>query len=104
MDVLAGTEISQILQASNLVRKYNQDVDSESAYEILTAKLQAAATVTDVDETRKNAKPEPTVFDKIAKNSVVKSLARTGGNIIVRSLLGALGFNGRASRRKSNWF
>lgn len=103
MDVLTEGEISNILNQSKLVAKYNQDIDSESAYEILTEKLTEAAENPPV-ETRKNTKPEPTTFEKITSNTVVKSMARTAGNTIIRSLLGALGLGGRTSRKKSSWF
>src|SRR5687767_3541909 len=36
MDVLTGSEIDQIVDNSRLIQKYNQVVDSESAYEMLT--------------------------------------------------------------------
>ncbi len=103
MDVLSETEILNILNQSKLVSKYNQTVDSESAYEILTEKLKEAAE-NSVQETRKNPKPEPSTFEKITSNTVVKSMARTAGNTIVRSLLGALGLGGRTSRKKTSWF
>jgi hypothetical protein len=104
MDVLTEGEISNILNQSKLVVKYNQETDSESAYEILTAKLQEAAAKEPPVESRKNSKAEPTTFEKITNNTVVKSIARTAGNTIVRSLLGALGLGGRTSRKKSSWF
>lgn len=104
MDVLTEGEISNLLNQSKLVAKYNQDVDSESAYEILTAKLQEAAEKDPPAENRKNTKEEPSTFEKITNNTVVKSMARTAGNTIVRSLLGALGLGGRTSKKKSSWF
>lgn len=103
MDVLTSGEIMNLLNQSRLVEKYNKEVDSESAYEILTEKLKEAAENPPV-ETRKNTKPEPTTFEKITNNPVVKSMARTAGNTIVRSLLGALGLGGKTSRKKSGWF
>lgn len=104
MDVLTEGEISNILNQSKLVAKYNQDVDSESAYEILTAKLEEAAAKNPPAENRKNTKEEPSTFEKITNNTVVKSIARTAGNTIVRSLLGALGLGGRTTKKKSSWF
>ena len=103
MDVLTEGEISNILNQSKLVEKYNKEVDSESAYEILTEKLKEAAENAPV-ETRKKTKEEPSTFEKITNNTVVKSMARTAGNSIVRSLLGALGLGGRTTRKKSSWF
>lgn len=103
MDVLTQNEIDGINANSKLVSKYNQDVDNESAYEILTEKLKAAAETEETEETTKSKKEEPSTFEKIAGNTVVKSMARTAGNMIVRSLLGSLGV-GSTRRRKSSWF
>ena len=43
MDVFTDGEIDNIVSNSKLVAKYNQVIDSDSAYEMLTAKLQEAA-------------------------------------------------------------
>lgn len=42
MDILSQEEIDSINRSSDLVRKYNQVVDRESAYEILTGKIDRA--------------------------------------------------------------
>ena len=110
MDVLTDSEVSDINSKSKLVAKYNQVIDSQSAYEILTAKLQEAAEKNaDGPETtggKKAAKPEPSTFEKVANNTVVKSMMRTAGNGIVRSLLGALGLGGRSrsTKKSTGWF
>lgn len=39
MDVLSDGEINEIVESSKLVKKYNQDIDRESAYEILNDKI-----------------------------------------------------------------
>jgi hypothetical protein len=91
-----------------MVAKYNQVIDSESAYEILTAKLQDAADKNQQQDTggdKKSDKAQPSTLEKIENNSIVKSMVRTAGNTIVRSLLGALGLGGRSSSKKSSgWF
>lgn len=108
MDVLTQDEIDAINRKSKMVAKYNQAIDSESAYEILTAKLQEAAENNTKESAQKSTqKEEPSALEKIAGNTVVKSMMRTAGNTIVRSLLGALGLGGRSSRSSSNktkWF
>jgi len=109
MDVLTDAEIDAINAKSRMVAKYNQTIDSESAYEILTAKLQEAAEKTQQEqqekEDQKKEKQQPSTFEKITNNTVVKSMARTAGNTIVRSLLGALGLGGRSrGGKKSGWF
>jgi len=108
MDVLTDTEIDTLTGKSKLVAKYNKTIDSESAYEILTAKLQEAAeknTDSGNDNNTKSKKEEESTFEKVANNTIVKSMARTAGNTIVRSLLGALGLGGRSRSTKSKgWF
>ena len=68
--------------------KYNKIVDSESAYEILTEKLNEAAKE---DEEIKQRKAEEKAERKSAKEEkgffddpIVKSMTRTAGNTIVR--------------------
>ncbi|CAN5731886.1 DUF853 family protein [soil metagenome] len=109
MDVLTDPEISDINAKSKLVGKYNQEIDSQSAYEILTAKLEEAtanAAEEDKNTNKKGDKPEPSAFEKVANNSIVKSMVRTAGNGLVRSLLGALGLGGRSSstKKSTGWF
>jgi hypothetical protein len=107
MDVLTDDEMDTLVADSKLAAKYNKVVDSESAYEILNAKLQEAAERTEEQEEEKkqakagrgSAKKEEGFFD----NPLVKSAGRTAANIITRSLLGALGLGGR-SRRTKSWF
>lgn len=112
MDVLSDQEIDNIISQSKLVAKYNQVVDRESAYEMLTAKLEGAAEQAAEEkqqkeeakaaakESKRPAKKEEGFFD----NPVVKQVGRTAANVITRSLLGALGMGGRTTRRKSSWF
>ena len=112
MDVLSDAEVSNIGQQSKLVAKYNQVIDSNSAYEMLTAKLQEAATAAQVqaqtsastNQVQKGVKPEENTLEKIANNTIVKSMMRTAGTTIVRSLLGSLGLGGRTRRSSKSWF
>lgn len=105
MDVLTDEEIDGIVANSKIAAKYNQVIDSQSAYELLTAKLQEAAAKTQQEQLTKNPpKAEESTFEKVANNSIVKSMVRTAGNTIVRSLLGALGLGGRSTKKTTNWF
>lgn len=100
MDVLTAQEISSLVGKSKLATKYSKEVDSESAYEILTAKLdEAEARSRQTDEgkpTGRRARQEPGFFD----NPLVKQVGRTAASVITRSLLGALGLGGRTTRRR----
>lgn len=95
MDILSPTELSNIVAQSKLVPKYNQTIDPVSAYEILTQKLQQAATASETTATKSSQKEEPGFFN----NPIVKSAMRTASTIvtgtIVRSILGALGLGGK---------
>jgi hypothetical protein len=89
------------------VAKYSADIDNDSAFEMLTAKLQDAENkgTTTPGGTGKQAKPELSTFEKIANNTIVKRMVRTAGNGIVRSILGVLGMGGRSgTSAKKSWF
>jgi DNA helicase HerA-like ATPase len=110
MDILSEDEINKLVSGSKLVKKYEQVEDSESAYEILTAKLEEAAQKSaEEEEAKEEAKPsrkqEKSTIEKVLDNSVTRQIGRTAANVITRSLLGALGLGGRSTRRKkSSWF
>lgn len=107
MDILSEAEIDQLIAGSRIAAKYNEVIDSQSAYEILTEKLQEAAEKAAAQKqeeaqrkeekksTRGTEKQEKGIFD----DPIVKSMTRTAGNTIVRSLLGALGLGGRSRKR-----
>jgi DNA helicase HerA-like ATPase len=42
MDVLTKTELSDLIEQSELAKVYNEDIDRESAYELLTQKIERA--------------------------------------------------------------
>ncbi len=104
MDILTEKEIYNIISTSKLAVKYNTQIDSTSAYEMLTEKLNEAAKNSSVISPEKSVKTEPSIIEKIGNNTIVKSLVRTAGNTIVRSLLGSLGLGGRTRSRSKNWF
>jgi hypothetical protein len=105
MDILTTAEIDAIVAKSKLVPKYNTVIDSESAYEILTQKLQDAAGKNQQVPAKPGAKPEPSTLDKILNSGAAKQVERTAASMITRSLLGALGLGGRSSSsKKSGWF
>ena len=103
MDILTDTEIDALVSRTKIAAKYNEVIDNKSAYEILTEKLEAAAKR---EEAKKEQEAENKADKKPAKKEkgffddpTVRSMTRTAGNTIVRSLLGVLGLGGR--RRES---
>jgi hypothetical protein len=113
MDVLTDFEIGQILKASSLAKKYNVEIDRESAYEILQGKIARAnkreeeAQEEDYGTLRRpndyerpaparRTKEEPSNFEKIMKSPVTRTIATE----ITRGLLGVLGL--RSTTRRSS--
>jgi len=106
MDILTPAEIDAIVAKSKLAPKYNQVIDSNSAYEMLTQKLQDAASKgqTDPAKTKPGEKPQPSTIEKILNSGAARQVERTAASMITRGLLGALGLGGRSSSKKSGWF
>jgi uncharacterized protein len=92
MGILDNDEINAIINKSHIKAKYDEVIDTESAYEILTEKLNSAV-----------AKAESILnvgtLEKVMKNPIVRQVGRTAATIITRSILGALGMGG-----KRKWF
>jgi len=97
MDILLDTEIDQLVANSKLAAKYAKEIDSDSAYEMLTRKLEQAAAEAppEAEKPAGRTAKDPSFFD----NPVVKQVGRTAASVITRSLLGALGLTGRSRRR-----
>ena len=52
MDILEDAEVKTLLSNSQLVTKYNEEIDRESAFEILSKKIDKAASIE--EQTKKN--------------------------------------------------
>ena len=110
MDVLTSQEIDAIVNGSALVQKYNQEIDRESAFEILAKRIEdnvpqkAAAKQTRQAST--TAKPEKSVIEQVTDSPLTKQIGRTVARELTRGLLGILGLGGRATttRKKTGWF
>ncbi len=108
MDVLTAAEIDPIIARSKLVKKYNQTLDRQSAYEILTEKIQevqersSAGKGTD----RRRTRPEKSTFEKVLDSPVTRQIGNTLVRELTRGLLGVLGVGGSSTRRRKskNWF
>jgi DNA helicase HerA-like ATPase len=101
MDIIDPKEFQQLLFQSQLRNKYNLTIDRESAYEKLTGKLEKAADLQQGTETStrngKRSQPEPTLFESLSKNTMVRQMGRTFIRELSRGLLGVLG--GGSKRR-----
>ncbi len=110
MDVLTKAEINAILDASDIIEKYNKDIDRESAYEVLKGKIEIAQKEENQAElekerakaeksTKKSSSRRQSTFAKVASQ-----IGRTATKELTRGLLGALGIKTTKSRSSSSWF
>ena len=87
MDILNDSEIKVINAKSKLVKKYAEEIDRESAYEILNKKLEEAVTQAEEQEVEKpRKKSEPSTAEVIGK-SVTKVVTSA---TFIRGVFGVL--------------
>jgi hypothetical protein len=106
MDVLTAAEIKGITSRSPLVRKYNEEIDRKSAYEILEKKMEAATKAehkaemaeqqakADKTSTRSRGR-EKSIFEQVMNNTTTRQIGRTVAREFTRGLLGILGVKRR---------
>ncbi len=87
MDVLTDTELSSLLSKSKLVKKYNETIDRESAYEMLNEKIEKA----EAEEAKEKARQEKEALKKAeSKQKTTNSRRRsTAMNPVVKVLTSA---------------
>jgi len=111
MDVLSAEETNAVIASSKIASRYNQEIDRESAYEILTKRLQEHAASVTAEPTSKissktsrtSQKEEKSVLEKMSKNTMVRQLGNTVLREVTRGLLGVLGLKS-TSKKKSSFF
>ena len=105
MDILTKKEITDLVDESDIASKYNEEMDRESAYELLKKKLEKARSDEHKEEMlrqreeekkstttkSKKTKKEPSFLEKASKNTLVRQLGRTVFRELTRGILGALG-------------
>ena len=88
MDVLTDKELNTLLSESKLVKKYNEPIDRESAYELLNKKIDDA----EAEEAKEKARKEQEVLKKAEakrKTSASRRRSNTRMNPIVKVLTSA---------------
>lgn len=69
MDILSETELKDLLKGSKLIPKYNEDIDRESAYELLNEKIEKAQ----AEEAKVAAKKEREKLERSSSSSSSRS-------------------------------
>ncbi len=85
MDILTENELSSLLSKSKLVKKYNETVDRESAYELLNTKIEKA----EAEEAKEKAKQEKEALEKAQSKSRKSTSHSSAMNPVVKVLTSA---------------
>jgi uncharacterized protein len=103
MDTISSDELKAILSKSSIATKYNQVLDRDSAYEMLSKKIEVATQQAEevkqaevkAKEESKRQKEEPSTIEKITDNSLVKTVGREITKELTRGILGIFGIKSR---------
>lgn len=87
MDILNDSEIKEVLDNSKLIKKYNEEIDRESAYEILTEKIERAEKEAEKEKEEKSTSRKSSGRTSTRMNPVVKVLTSA---TFIRGVLGVL--------------
>lgn len=115
MDILSQRELDDIIYRSMLVPKYQKQIDRESAYEILSGKIEEAQSQEVQEELKRqretaapSRKAEKSTLEKVISNPTTRSIGTAVAREITRGLLGVLGIKTTTRRtttkKKSNVF
>lgn len=104
MGVLTKEELEECVTKSKLVEKYNKNINRESAYEILTQKMEESAQEELPQETKKTTtrkskskrkKEDKSFMEEVVESRMARDIGRTFTRELTRSLLGILGIKRR---------
>jgi hypothetical protein len=100
MDVLTQQEQEEKVNSSKLVKKYSDDIDRESAYEMLEKKItgQENEEGAQPEKKEKNRDKDETYFSDTLKSVANSSIAKTVVREVARGLFGVL--LGKTSKRR----
>lgn len=112
MDILSEDEIDDVVNSSALTQKYNHVTDRESAYEILSGKIEMRKhqeAKQKEEEIRKGYGTKGSGNRPLIDNTLKRQVGRTIARELTRGLLGVLGLGGRSSRKSTafrikDWF
>jgi DNA helicase HerA-like ATPase len=108
MDILNDSEVDEIFGSSKLVSKYNETIDRESAYEMLTKKLKISQELEEkpsrksrkTKKSTRRTRREKSTMEKILTSTTTKQIGRTLAREFMRGILGVLGLGGTTRRRR----
>lgn len=95
MDTITDTEYKEVLNKSELISKYNQNINRDSAYEMLCKKMDDSeeGKLLETEARRESKETGNSAVDtimEISKNPMVRDIARTATRAAMRGILGML--------------
>lgn len=87
MDVLTERELKEVIDSSALVKKYNDVIDRESAYEMLNEKIEKAEAVAEKEKEKPTPRRARSSSRSTRQNPVIKVLTSA---TFIRGMLGVL--------------
>ncbi len=99
MDVITDKEKNDLLKNSDLARFYNEEIDRESAFELLTDKLERLEKQQEKEESkskktttkRTSTRKQKSTFDKVLNSTTTRQIGRTMARELTRGILGVFG-------------
>jgi hypothetical protein len=95
MDVLNDAEVADLTSRSALVAKYEETVNKDSAYEMLTSRMEQAVQNAEPAQKTKAVKEEPGVFVSVMQSRAGRTFATTIAREGAKFVLGMFGLGGR---------
>ena len=95
MDVLNEAEVADLTGRSAMVAKYEQTIDKDSAYEMLTSRMEQAVQNAAPTQKTKAIKEEPGVFESVMQSRAGRTFATTIAREGAKFVLGMFGLGGR---------
>jgi len=87
MDVLNAKELKKLIGDSKLVKKYNETIDRESAYEMLNEKIEKAEKIAEKEKAKPKSRRRSSSRRSTRQNPIVKVLTSA---TFIRGMLGVL--------------
>lgn len=95
MDILNDAEVADLTSRSALVAKYEQTVNKDSAYEMLTSRMEQAVENAAPTLKTKTVKEEPGMFENVMKSKAGRTFTTTIARELGKFVLGMIGVGGR---------
>lgn len=99
--VLSPDELNSIIDTSEIKEKYQEIIDRDSAYEILTGKIEDATVEKNEEDSENKSDDKDSILDKVG-DAVNSPIGKIVIREVTRGLLGVLGLGSRR-RTRSLW-